>query len=112
MPRSASDAAASQPMKPEPMTTADDAVCAASRSAAASASERNSRARRPPGTGGASGAEPHAKMRMSNSVALIADKHRALAQVQPVDRRTPNELDRPVIEPLRGMQSDIVGLAT
>lgn len=65
--RNANDAAASQAMNPEPITTAEAAVSAALRSAVASASERSNSARRPPGTGGGPGAAPHARIKVSNT---------------------------------------------
>ncbi len=43
-------------------------------------------------------------------MALIADVDGPLGEVQPIDRRIADEFDRPVIEPLRGVQCDVVGL--
>ena len=62
-PRIASEAAASHPMKPAPMTTAESACSAVARSATASASDRRYSTDRAPGTGSGDGAAPHASTR-------------------------------------------------
>ena len=66
-PRIASEAAASQPMKPEPMTIADSAPAALSRSTRALATLRSSSAdpSLAPGTGSTAGSAPVASTQAS-----------------------------------------------
>ena len=93
--RSASDAAASQPMNPEPITTADVAVSAASRSTRASASERSRYSALASRDGRGDGRCAASQHQDLERMAPITDVHGMLDDIQPVDRCIADKLDRP-----------------
>ncbi len=107
MPRMAREAAASQPMNPAPITTAESASTLPVRSRFASDNDLNRYARSPPGTGSGVGAEPHARYQRGVRVTLFVDDDGPGSKI---DVRDPcaHELDAMLGIPLLRMQRDVV----